>query len=353
MAKYSYLPPPKLPIQLTRTQMLRDRARKQLGSPKVPRRVYATAPVVRRNIKSMLTEEMERRAGEWTRGEPEIEEVRWQPQREEEDAAATRRQSCASPQYTVATERKQQRQSQDHDHEDEPQPRMSPPRPSPSTMRELDDLLALPSRLTAAVFSPPRGFAASPPAHRHIDPASFAEMPRTVPRARRDGDLVQWKDDLAREMIEQRSLPGKTQGNDAERPLAHSTSTLLTPFTSDADIDAHLKQLFSGGGQLHVPPPVSEAGSSSHRAATAAIDSPGYSSSFVSSVASSVRGGSDQQRDDQSRVAVLDQIDALQHLSSSAIVFQPPPPQSHSSPHMQQHLELRPVGIILGQTRST
>ena len=71
-ATYAYLPPPKVPIQLTRTQVLQQQQKKKdkteaKGSKYLSNlpKVTPTAHVVRKNIREMLYEEMQKRIDEW------------------------------------------------------------------------------------------------------------------------------------------------------------------------------------------------------------------------------------------------------------------------------------------------
>lgn len=254
-ATYAYLPPPAIPIQLTRTQMLqqaqRRRKQQQGGAKNGPQRtIRATAPVVRKNIEAMLEEEMRRRdvAHTWAAEADDIGPADQQPQ----------------------TSHEEQQEEDDHvldfrpHHPSSPPVRTSPPR---SSLRDVDRLLEDPSRLTRPTFSPPRTFAPASNPGAHLDIASFDRtasptVPRTSPRRTilPVGDdprgaaerTAAWPKTLRSPASTPRGdAIGAPSSNDvpassaASAPSFTSVPVPLSAFASDADVDAHLRRIFA------------------------------------------------------------------------------------------------------------
>jgi hypothetical protein len=346
-ATYAYLPPPRVPVTLTRTQLLQQELLKKrgkrsaLGGDDRFKHILPTAHVVRRNIREMLKEEMRKRAATWT---------------EEEN--------------------KKEEESKQHD-DDGTRDRHSS---SPRRAHDLDSMLAS-SRLHAPTFSPPRSFTAA--TGRHHDAAEFYDSRSNKPKSSPNRSVIPTENQVWRERDEARSArKGRLEQSSHAGPVSEyalgSTSPLLTAFTSDAEIEQHLKDLFSSKLELKPIERKSNAvasqqpqqqSQSSHAASNSQSLRDTYSSAFhqssrpppqpqssvspMDSTSSFVSSGSshrsvvDSYLDDSAiSSSVYDQTETIRKLTASALVF--PPVNLNSS--TRSHIELRPVGVILSPT---
>jgi len=302
---YSYLPPPPKPIQLTRTQMLQqaaressDRARRGPSDPSgLSRRAAPIAGLVAQNVEDMLQEQMRKRAGGWTQ----------QQQQQGEEELKTHEGA--------------------HTDEEKEKKKESSPRSSRAMQRQLERALQHPPRVNQPSFSPPKFVGTL-----HSPPRSYAAQAEAAAATAKP--VLQWQD-----------RSGVDAYNRADQSLL-----LLERMAADAPIETHLQQMWSDAKlQLDA---AAAARQSPHEQANQSMDS--TSLSPVSSVASerSIGDSHDQRRHGNSerwdgRTQLHDfslraeHADLLHHLSTVPIVC------ADVGADQQQHIELRPVAIVM------
>lgn len=333
---YSYLPPPPKPIQLTRTQMLQqaardasNRARRGPSDPsRLSQRAAPIAGLVAQNVEDMLQEQVRRRADGWTQ----------QQQQQERGGEEELHVNKDSAQKDEEKEKKK-----------DSSPRSSVTR---TQQRQLERALQHPSRVNQPSFSPPKLMGTL-----HSPPRSYASQAEAAAAAA--GPALRWLD-----------RAGVDAYNRADQSLL-----LLERMSADTPIHTHLQQLWSDAKMKLGAAAAARQPSNAHGAVSDVAHSPSATGALaaaaaspqsspanrstsstslspVSSVASERSHGGGETRDGRTQLhdfsLSAEHADLLHHLSTVPIVCEVDgSADAGSDQQPQQHIELRPVAIVV------